>query len=64
MVFSDENRTVVFYEIYDRDGPIDAAPRFSSADAAIEMARYYSDQGRAGVRIDRVETIWTGDDDV
>ncbi len=59
---------MVFYEIHDCEGPIQSVPRFSSADAAIEMARYYADQGRDGVRIDRVQTIWTaapeGDDNV
>ena len=55
---------MVFYEIHDSEGPIQSVPRFSSADAAIEMARFYADQGRAGVRIDRVETIWVGDDNV
>lgn len=53
---------MVFYEVHDREGPIQSVPRFSSVEAAIEMARYYADQGRGGVRIDRVETIWTGDD--
>lgn len=52
---------MVFYEIHDCDGAIQSVPRFSSADAAIEMARYYADQGRSGVRIDRVETIWTAE---
>lgn len=55
--------TMVFYEIHDREGPIQSVPRFSSVEAAIEMARYYADQGRGGVRIDRVETIWTAGDD-
>lgn len=59
---------MVFYEIHDNAGRIESVPRFSSADAAIEMARYYADQGRDGVRIDRVQTIWTtapeGDDNV
>jgi hypothetical protein len=55
---------MVFYEIHDCEGAIQSVPRFSSVEAAIEMARFYSDEGREGVRIDRVETIWTGDDNV
>jgi hypothetical protein len=52
---------MVFYEIHDCEGPIQSVPRFSSVEAAIEMARFYSDEGREGVRIDRVETIWTAE---
>ena len=52
---------MVFYEVHDSEGPIQSVPRFSSADAAIEMARFYADQGRDGVRIDRVQTIWTAE---
>ena len=59
---------MIFYEIDDRDGPIDAAPRFSSADAAIALARSYANNGRQGVCIYRLEIIWTaepeGDDNV
>jgi hypothetical protein len=57
---------MVFYEIHDCEGAIQSVPRFSSVEAAIEMARFYSGEGREGVRIDRVETVWTaapeGDD--
>jgi hypothetical protein len=59
---------MVFYEIHDCEGPIQSVPRFSSVEAAIVMARFYVEDGREGVRIDRVETIWTaepeGDDNV
>lgn len=57
---------MVFYEIHDCEGPLQSVPRFSSVGAAIEMARYYADNGLEGVRIDRVQTVWTaapeGDD--
>jgi len=52
---------MVFYEIHDCEGPIQSVPRFSSVEAAIEMARYYADNGLKGVRIDRVQTVWTAE---
>jgi len=52
---------MVFYEIDDCNGPIDAAPRFSSVEAAIALARSYANDGRQGVCIYRVETIWTAE---
>lgn len=52
---------MVFYEIHDCEGAIHSVPRFSSVEAAIEMARFYADEGREGVRIDRVQTIWTAE---
>lgn len=55
---------MIFYEIHDCEGPIQSVPRFSSADAAIEMARFYADQGREGVHIDRVETVWEANPNV
>jgi len=64
MVFSDDDRTMVFYEIYDREGPIDAAPRFSTRSRAIALALEYASEGRQGVRVDRVETVWEAKRDV
>jgi len=55
---------MIFYEIHDSEGPIDAAPRFSTRSRAIALALEYASQGRQGVRVDRVETVWEATPDV
>ena len=55
---------MVFYEIHDDDGVIESTPSFVTRSRAIALALEYASQGRQGVRVDRIETVWEATPDV